>query len=263
VTARLGDIDVAYTQSGHGPAVVLVHGLAEDRTSWDPVLRRLTGYRCYAYDLRGHGDTTLGQPDGTPSQLGGDLARFLETITGPAACVGFSLGGTIVLWTAAERPGLVRHAVVVGTSSVVGRIAAGIFEARIDALHHDAAAFAHDLRADTAAQLVLGAADVDIVTARRLAAIGDGKGFVNAARAMLRLRADPLTPMLGRIRCPVDIIGGECDPVCPPRAAEILLAGLPQGRYHEIAAAGHLLSIDAPQAYAQTIQACLDEGGEH
>jgi 3-oxoadipate enol-lactonase len=262
VKVRLGDIDVAYTASGDGPAVVLIHGLAEDRTSWTPVLRRLTGYRCYAYDLRGHGETTLGRPDETLSQLGGDLARFLETVAGQAACVGFSLGGAIVLWTAGERTDLVRHAVAAGTSSVVGRAAAGVFEARIGALQHDAAAFARELRADTAAQLTGGDAHLDAVTARRLAAIGEGGGYINAARAMLRLRADPLTPMLGRIRCTVDIIGGERDTVCPPKAAEILLAGLPAGRYHEIAGAGHLLSIDAPEAYARTIQACLDEGGE-
>ncbi len=124
---RLGDIEVAYAHAGTGDPVVMVHGLAEDGASWAGVQARLDGFASYAYDLRGHGATGLGEAQGTLAQLGGDLIRFLEGVTGPAACVGYSLGGTVVLWVAAERPDLVRRAVVIGTSTVVGRTAAGFF----------------------------------------------------------------------------------------------------------------------------------------
>src|SRR5262245_50525805 len=119
--AHLRDIDVEYTRAEEGPPVVLVHGLAEDLSSWRSVQHALTGRTIYAYDLRGHGATTLGNADGTLSQLCDDLLAFIGEISGPAAVVGYSLGGTIVLSAAAERPDLVRRAVVIGTSSVVGR----------------------------------------------------------------------------------------------------------------------------------------------
>ncbi len=39
-----------------GPAVVLVHGITEQRASWDPVRERLAAqHRVIALDLRGHG----------------------------------------------------------------------------------------------------------------------------------------------------------------------------------------------------------------
>jgi 3-oxoadipate enol-lactonase len=258
VKVRLGDIDLGYTVTGGGSSVVLIHGLAEDRLSWARVQQALTGYRSYAYDLRGHGETTLGEADGTLAQLGADLARFLQTVTGPAACVGYSLGGTVALWTAAEHKALVRHVIVAGTSSVVGRNAAQFFDERIRGVQEDFCAFAGDLRSDTAAQLFAATGEADTVTARRLAAIGNGAGYINAARAMKRLANEPLDPMLRRVTCRVDVIGGEKDVFCPRKAAEILMSSLADAEYHEIEGAGHLMSIDSPATYAGLIKDSLD-----
>jgi pimeloyl-ACP methyl ester carboxylesterase len=222
------------------------------------VQETLRGYRSHAYDLRGHGETTLGEADGTLAQLGADLARFLEIVAGPATCVGYSLGGTIALWAAAEHPALVRNVVVAGTSSVVGHKAAEFFEERIRTIQEDFSAFARELRSDTARQLVVAAGELDAVASRRIAAVRDGGGYVNAARAMKRLADEPLTPILRRITCRVDVIGGEKDVFCPRRAAEMLTRGLSNAEYHEIEGAGHLMSIDKPSAYAGAIKLSLE-----
>lgn len=257
MNVRLGDIDVGYVRHGHGDRVVLVHGLAEDRSSWAPVQSELKAFESFAYDLRGHGETWLGEANGTLEQLGGDLSRFLAEVTGPAACVGYSLGGVIVLWVARSRPDLVRHAVVAGTSSVVGKTALGFFESRIRALCEDRSAFEVDFHSDNAAQLVRQNDLLDAVVERRLAAVGVGGGYINAARAMMKLAKAPLTPILGEIRCPVDIIQADQDAFCPRKAADILRQALPQAGYHEIRTAGHLMSVDQPIAYAETIQRAL------
>ena len=148
----------------------------------------------------------------------------------------------MVLALAAERPDLVTRAVASGTSSVVGRAAAGFFEERIGMLGSDRAAFEAALRDDTAAQIVTAGADLDAIVRRRIEAVGDGRGYVNAARAMQGLHEAPLTGALGRIRCPVDVIGGDGDRFCPRRAADIILAELADGAYHEIADCGHLMN---------------------
>ncbi len=254
---RVGDIEVGYTRVGHGERVVLVHGLAEDRASWAPVQSELNEFESFAYDLRGHGETSLGEAQGTLEQLGEDLSRFLADVSGPAACVGYSLGGAVVLWVARFRPDLVRHAVVAGTSSVVGKAALGFFESRIRTLREDRSAFEADFRSDNAAQLVSRKDLLDAVVARRLAAVGAGGGYINAARAMMKLAGMPLTPILGAIRCPVDIIQAEQDAFCPRKAADILRQALPEAGYHEIHTAGHLMSVDQPVVYAETIQRAL------
>ena len=256
-SVELGDIVVNYTRNGSGPAVVLLHGLAEDHRSWDPVAAHLGSFTTYALDLRGHGRTTAGRGSGTLSQLSDDLILFLSSVSGPAAVVGYSLGGTIALKAATVAPDLIRHLVVVATSSVVGKAAAGFFAGRIAQLEAgDRSAFAAGLRDDTARQIVTGA-DLDSLAAQRMAAVGDGRGYINAARAMIGIRAEPLNPLLSRITKPLDIVGADRDVFCPRRASDIIADAVPNSRFHEIAGAGHLLSVDRPGAYGRLLARLL------
>lgn len=257
-TVILGDIEVTYAESGSGEPVVLVHGLAEDKSTWSAQHRDLGDVRTFAYDLRGHGGTTLGEADATLAQLGRDLVAFLEKVTGPATVVGFSLGGTVALWVAAERPDLVTHAVVLGTSSVVGRAATGFYDHRIaQAADTSSEEFRGALHEDTAAGLAVAHGRLADVVAARLAAVGDGRGYVNAARAMAGLHASPLTPRLAEVRVHVDVVGASEDTFCPAKAAAIITDALADVSYHEIPAAGHLMNIDNPDAVTDVLRTAL------
>jgi 3-oxoadipate enol-lactonase len=254
----LADIEVAYTEAGSGPPVVLVHGLAEDRRTWAVQQRELDDVHTFAYDLRGHGGSTLGDADATLTQLGRDLIGFLEAVTGPATVVGFSLGGTVALWAAAERPDLVAHAVVLGTSSVVGRAATGFYADRIaKAVDTAAAEFRSALRDDTAAAIAVAHDRLDEVVAARLEAVGDGGGYTNAARAMASLSDAPLTPRLADVHAHVDVIGATGDTFCPAKAAAIITDALPDVTYHEVPNAGHLMNIDNPDAVTSVLRTAL------
>lgn len=259
-SVHIGDIDIAYTDSGSGPPVVLIHGLAEDKTSWQPQLGHLTGYRTIAVDLRGHGQTSVGEADGTLEQLGGDLIGFLTQVTGPATVVGFSLGGTIALWAAAERPDLISHAIVLGTSSVVGKAAVSFYDTRIhDAYSPESADFAAAIREDTRLALVTQNGDLDALTASRLNAIGDGAGYRNASRAMVGVNAQPLTPRLSDIQVPVDVVAADQDTFCPRKASQIIVDALPNVQYRTVNDAGHLMNVDQPATVTHTLQTALDE----
>lgn len=257
-SVMLGDISVAYRRMGHGQPVVFVHGLAEDGGSWDPILRRLpqdvTGY---APDLRGHGDTTTGSANGTAAQLADDLGAFLKEVTGPAICVGFSLGGVVVLEAALRHPDLVRKGIVVGTSSKVGRAAATFFQDRIAQVQSDMDAFRQGLAADTAAQIVRDHRRAAEIATRRIAAVGSGAGYVNAGRAMIALAAEPMTDRLRAITVPVHIIQGAADAFCPQKAADILREAMPRATYAEIPDAGHLITVDQPELLAAEIARAL------
>ncbi|WP_419909702.1 alpha/beta fold hydrolase [Candidatus Poriferisodalis sp.] len=258
-TVELADITVNYSRHGSGPPVVLLHGLAEDHQSWDGVADHLREFAVYSLDLRGHGRTTAGEGAGTLAQLSGDLDAFLRSVTGPAAVVGYSLGGTIGLHAATEPGNLIDHLIAIATSSVVGSAAAEFFAGRVAQLEaSQATGFAAGLRDDTAAQIVTPA-DIDEVTARRLEAIGDGRGYINAARAMIGIRSEPLNPLLENIEIPVDVIGASDDVFCPRRASDIIVERVVGSRYHEIAGAGHLISVDQPDAYGTLIATLLGE----
>ena len=260
-TVELGDIVVNYRQRGSGRPVVLLHGLAEDHRCWDAVAGHLGEFAVYTPDLRGHGRTIPGEGTGTLSQLSDDLAAFLSVVTGPAAVVGYSLGGTIGLKAATAPETRIGHLIVAATSSVVGAAAAEFFESRIAQLEaRDLGGFAAGLRDDTAKQVVT-AADIDALTSRRVDAVGDGRGYINAARAMIGIRSEPLNPLLAQIEVPVDVIGAESDAFCPRRASDIIVNTIDDCRYHEVAGAGHLLSVDQPDAYGKLLAKLLHERG--
>lgn len=248
-STNINDLQVGYTETGSadgsGLPVVFIHGLAEASDSWANVQAQLGNLHTYAYDLRGHGSTSIGTAAGTLEQLGEDLIGFLETVSGPAIVVGFSLGGTIALWAAASRPDLVAETVVMGTSSVVGRQAVDFYAGRIALASNTASdEFRDAVRADTAAGLHRAHDKLDAITETRLAAIGQGAGYINASRAMAAMRENPLTPTLTRINAHVHVIGAAFDAFCPSKAAQIILDNLPNATYHEVPEAGHLMSVD-------------------
>jgi pimeloyl-ACP methyl ester carboxylesterase len=92
-------VPLATDVEGHGPPLVLVHGLAEDRSFWDPLVPSLAGSATVVrVDLRGHGDS----PDGDGYELA-DMADDVEAaftatgLPGLPLVVGHSLGGLVSL----------------------------------------------------------------------------------------------------------------------------------------------------------------------
>ncbi|TYB44004.1 alpha/beta fold hydrolase [Actinomadura chibensis] len=248
---RVDDIAVGYRHAGSGRSGVpwvFVHGLGEDSASWAAQLSVIGETRpAFAVDVRGHGRTRLGRADGTLRQLADDLLGFLRTV-GPSVCVGFSMGGAVVLAAAAREPELVEHVVPVCTSSVVGRRAAERFRTRADGIEAGGAEFA---RASLSENLTANVPDRPPAgwaeqLASRLAAIGDGKGYANGARAMASMHEDPLTPRLAGVRAPVDVFVGERDTSCPWRAGEIIAGAVSDGRCHLLPGVGHFVNIERP-----------------
>ncbi len=257
-SSRVGDIEIAYRVAGtgtEGTPWVFVHGLGEDSRSWKAQLDVLGESRpVYAVDVRGHGGTTLGNADGTLAQLGGDLLRFLATI-GPSVCVGFSMGGAIVLQAAAMQDSpLVRHAICVCTSSIVGSRVADRFRTRADGIDSSGREYARAALIENLTTNVLQDANwwTDDLE-ERLTAIGDGAGYANGARAMASMNAAPLTPRLESITVPVDVFVGEHDTSCPWKVGEIIVDAVPDGRCHLLPGVGHFVNIEDPGVLTRSL----------
>ena len=118
---------LAYTRTGSGAPLVLLHGIGLSRRSWNPVIAPLADrYDVIAIDLPGFGDSGPA-PDGvepTPEWLAGAVAGLLDELgIGAAHLVGNSLGGWVALELAAIRP----------ASSVVLLSPAGMWRDRVPA----------------------------------------------------------------------------------------------------------------------------------
>ena len=257
-TVPVGDTDIHYRRVGDhdGPVWVLVHGIGEDGSSWAEVQDLLAPHvTSYAIDVRGHGRTPLGAADGTLAQLGRDVLGFVQAV-GPSVLVGFSMGGAIALSAATSGDPLVRSVVGLGTSSVVGRRVAESFLTDATAIEAKGASAARE-----AADRLLTAAvhhppqDWPARRAARLDALGDGAGYANGARAMASMAQEPLTPALGHITVPVDLLVGEEDEVCPRKAAEIIVEALPGARIRDLHGVGHFAAVEDPEGLAEALLA--------
>lgn len=135
----LGSVDqdgnsIVYTDLGpaDGPAILLVHGMVSDSTTWTRPARLLAaqGYRVIVPDLLGHGrsskpaEATYLLPD-----FAGSLQRLLaELRIGPLTVVGHSLGAAVVMQLTHDHPELVRRLVLVSAGGL-GRQVHPVFRA--------------------------------------------------------------------------------------------------------------------------------------
>jgi pimeloyl-ACP methyl ester carboxylesterase len=110
-------VPLAYEETGSGPAVVLVHGMAADRSSWADTSAALAHEaRVVAYDRRGYGDSGAPEPyeRTTVAEQAEDAAALLRALEAePAVACGRDIGALVALDLLLRHPGLLRAAVLV------------------------------------------------------------------------------------------------------------------------------------------------------
>ena len=115
-TAEGAGVALSYFEQGVGPAVLLVHGIAEDAADWDPGVGALAPRtRAIAYDRRGYGASEAPEPyeRTTVHEQAEDAAALLRAIdAAPAILCGRDLGALISLDVCRRHPGLAAGAVV-------------------------------------------------------------------------------------------------------------------------------------------------------
>jgi len=117
--AIVNQITMHYQTKGVGEDVVLVHGLTSSLAFWHhtKVLVSLANdFRTTAYDLRGHGYSTMTPKGYTSSQLADDLAALIEHLgIERARVIGHSFGGSVALHFALSYPDRCAGAVICDT----------------------------------------------------------------------------------------------------------------------------------------------------
>ncbi len=259
--ARCDDIDVAWFEAGRGDPLVLIHGLADDHRAWRRALPDLMlRHRVILYDLRGHGETALGDADGSLRQLGSDLVALMRSIGADRADIaGFSLGGTIAMRVAIDHPERVRSLVLVATSSRVGKAAAGWYRERAEMVQRRDPLLRETLDRDTADVYAESPVELDEGLLIRRQSTSDPRGYGNACAAMEALNASPLDPELDRITAPTLIVASERDRHCPPKAAEIIARGIKGSKLEVFPDAGHPIPVEKPRDLARTMISFLND----
>ena len=97
---------VAYRSAGSGPAIVLVHGITSDSSTWERAMPYLaTRFTVIAPDLIGHGESAKPRGDYSLGAYASGVRDLMVTLGHESATfVGHSLGGGIVMQLAYQFP---------------------------------------------------------------------------------------------------------------------------------------------------------------
>lgn len=236
------------------PTVVLLHGVGLDHTMWEPTAALLADHcTVITPDLPGHGTRP-------PVSDGVTLADLVDGVVGemPAGShlVGFSLGALVAQHVALHHPELV--ATLTSVSSVCQRTA----EERASVLDRLRAAEA-DFTASAAASLKRWYAGTDVGAdwvARTEATLlaNDVRSFLNCYRVFATADAD-LAPDLPAIDVPALAVTGANDPGSTPEMTHRLAAALPNCRAEIIPQARHMLPVERPEAFVDSLTTFIGE----
>lgn len=228
--------------------LILLPGLACDAGLFDPLRPALEPHlELHVSDVHTRGDTLQGMAD----------ALLAELPAGPLWLAGCSMGGMVAMHAALRAPDRVAGLALLGTSAradtpelvALRTQACELFAAgRVDEVLRANVMFAFHPR---------HAADAALVE-RYLQLIGRA-GAAQLIRQNRAVMARPdLRPRLGAITCPTLVAVGEADQLTTPEHAAEIAAGIAGSRLVSIAGAGHMLTLEEPEAVAQALRQWLD-----
>ncbi len=257
---------IAYEVIGHGPLVVLSHGMGDNRSAYRflaPLIAE-AGYRVASVDLRGHGKSSTGWASYTHADTAGDLIEVIRTLGGPAAIVGQSFSGGATTIAAAKTPDLVSAIVEIGPFTRPPTIS---LIALLRKAHHRRGSLLL-MRFLISGSIKTWSKYLDAAYPGRKPS--DWATWLSTLQANLREpgRVKPVQSMasgklveaaaqLANVRCPALVVMGSDDPDWPDSEAEAAaIVGLfPAGRarYVMIENAGHYPHAQYPQQVADAI----------
>src|SRR5208337_378903 len=95
---KSGDAEIVYWSLGEGSPVILLHPFPARHEFWLPVAEALAArYRVILPDLRGHGESGVGEGPATMEKHAADIVRVMDDAdVGRAPLIGVSIGGYVL-----------------------------------------------------------------------------------------------------------------------------------------------------------------------
>src|SRR5579884_2963826 len=265
----------AFRIAGSGPAILLIHGIADNSTTWETVQTKLAQrFTVIAPDLLGHGKSDKPRADYSVAAYANGMRDLLSVLDiERVTVIGHSLGGGVAMQFAYQFPQLVERIVLVGTGGVTKDVH---FALRLASLPMGSEALGL-LRMPGALPVLqmfgraIGAAigstkfgrDLPDVL-RVLAELPEptaSSAFSRTLRAVVDWRGQVVT-MLDRCyltqSVPVQLIWGTEDVVVPVSHAWMAHAAMPGSQLEIFDNSGHFPFHDDPNRFIEVVERFID-----
>jgi pimeloyl-ACP methyl ester carboxylesterase len=259
----------AYVQAGSGPALLLLHGLGCDHTTWEPVIDTLARrYTVIAPDLLGHGLSDKPRADYSVGGYANGM-RDLLTVLGidKVTVVGHSFGGGVAMQFAYQFPERTERLVLVASGGLGPEVTPGIRAISTPGFHQVMGLLTLPGIRHLGKAGLIALSRTGIMAARDLDEVAEiYDSFKDpAARAAIRHVVSAVVDWKGQIvtmadraylteALPMAVIWGRDDRVIPVRHAGNVATLAPSARVEVIPNAGHFPHKDHPQRFAKIVQ---------
>jgi pimeloyl-ACP methyl ester carboxylesterase len=265
----------AFRIAGDGPAILLIHGIGDNSTTWSTVQTALAQrFTVIAPDLLGHGKSDKPRADYSVAAYANGMRDLLSVLDiDRVTVIGHSLGGGVAMQFAYQFPQFVDRLILVGAGGVTKDVNIAL---RVASLPMGSEALAM-LRlpmvlptlqvAGRVASAVLGTTKMGRDLAEMMRILGDlpeptaSSAFARTLRAVVDWRGQVVT-MLDRCylteSVPVQLIWGSDDSVIPVSHARLAHAAMPGSRLEVFERSGHFPFHDDPDRFVETVERFID-----
>ena len=258
---RINDIQMAYTDTGMGRPVVLIHGYPFNRSLWTEQVAALSNsYRVIAPDLRGSGETDSSDGPATINLMAEDVAGLLDHLGISRAVIGgLSMGGYVVLAFYKQFPSRVRSLVLADT-----RAQADTEEAKQTRAQQAEKALSEGMAgiADAMLPKLLTPETVSkrpevVKRVRDMMLKTKPEGAAAALRGMAE-REDQMS-LLSKISVPALILVGAEDALTPVTDSEKMHQAIEGSRLVVLENAGHVSNLEQTEKFNEALMGFLRE----
>ena len=265
----------AFRIAGSGPAILLIHGIGDNSTTWNVIHAKLAQrFTVIAPDLLGHGKSDKPRADYSVAAYANGMRDLLSVLDiERVTIVGHSLGGGVAMQFAYQFPHLVERLILVSAGGVTKDIN---FVLRLASLPMGSEALAV-LRlplvlpaVQIAGRIVgksIGTTALGHDLPNMLRVLNDlpertaSAAFSRTLRAVVDWRGQIVT-MLDRCylteAIPVQIIWGTKDAVVPVRHARMAHAAMPGSRLEVFEGSGHFPFHHDPARFIEIVERFID-----
>lgn len=242
----LGHNVVEYQRVGKGPVLVLLHGWANDHTSFGSLVKNLSEhYTCIVPDLPGFGASEIGDEAWAVDDYAQWLKAFCVKLKlTPQALIGHSLGGRIII--KAVSKGYVKPAAAVLIAS------AGVREVTSSRLR----AYAAVAKVGKTALSLPGLGGLRARLRRMLYESAGSTDYLEAgamAETFKRVLNEDLRADAARIKLPTLLIYGDADAETPLRYGQQLQGAIHDSQLVQLFGVGHFPHQAETAAVASSI----------
>lgn len=253
------------TVTGHGQPVILIPGLATPGAVWDETVKHLQDkFECHVVTIAGFGGAPAVKSEHLMDDVRDQLIAYAqEKKMQKPIVIGHSLGGSIALALGEQAPELPGRIIAVDSLPFLAAVMMpGVKD--VEAAKKGAASMRAMVARQTPEQFAAYQREVTIPSmvtnpedVQRIAAMCGKSDGATVGQAMNELLTTDLRPELGKIKCPLLVLGalGEILKYAPRPALEqnyqAQYANAPQTRFEFFDKSKHFIMIDdAPGFYA-------------